>query len=363
MASDYYQVLGVKRGASEKEIRQAYRRLARKFHPDVNPNNPAAEARFKEVNQANDVLSDPEKRKKYDRHGDQWQHADQIEEMQRQQGARGGFGGRGRPGGGGFEFSSEDLAGFGFGGGQRGGGGGMFDQLFRRGGSSRKRGADVEQPVTVTLEEAYAGTKRTVEVRDREERCGVCGGNGNVAGAVCHACHGSGNAAKARRLEVQIPAGVESGMRVRVAGKGGAGVGGGPAGDLLLVVRVRPHPTFERRGDDLHVLIEVPATDAVLGGEARVPTLKGKTLALTVPVGTQSGRVFRLAGQGMSRQGGGFGDLLAKVQITVPAEPTAEEREWYTRLREAAAARDARADAAAAGDRPAGADARAQATP
>jgi len=336
MAQDYYAVLGVERGASEKEIRQAYRRLARKFHPDVNPNNPEAEARFKAVNHAHEVLSDPEKRRKYDRYGDQWQHADEIEAMRARQGRRGGGGPGGGPGG--VHFSVEDLGdlgdlgGMGFGG-ARGGMGGMFDQLFRRAQNGRRRGADVEQPVTVTLEEAYRGAERTVEVRERAQPCGVCGGAGQVAGAVCHACRGAGQAGPVQRIAVQIPAGVESGTRVRVAGKGAPGAGGGPAGDLFLVVEVRPHPVFERHGADLRVAVDVPVVDAVLGGEARVPTLKGRALALTIPPGTQGGRVFRLAGQGMPRPGGGFGDLLATVRITVPAAPTAEQRELFERLR------------------------------
>ncbi len=343
MARDFYETLGVKRDASEKEIRQAYRRLARQFHPDVNPNDPDAEARFKEINAAHEVLGDPEKRQAYDKYGDQWMHADQIEEMRRQQGAAGGFRSGGfRTSGFGdrahsqtFEFGDiEDL----FGGGGAGpqGGGGMFDSLFRRGGSrgpSRRRGRDAEHSVRVSLAEAYRGATRTLEVRGAEEQCRICGGAGQLAGATCHVCRGTGSAAPLRRIEVTIPAGVTDGQRIRLAGRGEPGANGGAAGDLFLRVQVDPHPTFERRGDDLHVDVDVPVEDAALGGEVRVPTLKGSHLALRVPAGTQGGRVFRLAGQGMPRAGGGYGDLLARVRLVLPDPMTDAHRDLFEQLR------------------------------
>lgn len=337
MAKDLYQTLGVKRDASQKEIREAYRRLARQYHPDVNPGNTEAERRFKEINASHEVLSEPEKRQKYDRYGDQWEHAEEIERMRREGGGfgqrggpGGGFGGPSGPssGGGGAHFEFGDL------GGGRGGVGGIFDNLFGRA-AGRRRGTDVEHTVQVSLDEAYHGAKRTVEVRGGEETCRICGGAGTLAGATCHACRGSGNAAPLRRIEVAIPQGVASGTRIRVAGKGGPGGAGAPPGDLFLRVNVRPHPRFERDGDDLRVTVDVPVVDAVLGGEARVPTLKGKALALTVPAGTQGGRVFRLAGQGMPRrQGSGFGDLHAQVRIVVPDPPTEEQRALFERLRD-----------------------------
>jgi DnaJ-class molecular chaperone len=328
MARDFYEVLGIKRDASNKEVRAAFRRLARRYHPDVNPGNTEAETRFKEINQAYEVLSDAERRKAYDRYGDQWQHADQIEAMRRQQAASGGapfgfgFGNGGPQGMGGaqtFEFDLSDLADLGRAGMGGNRGGGMFESLFRRAGGGRLHGEDVEHVTRVTLEEAYRGASRTVEVHEGSETCRICGGEGRIAGALCHACRGTGNATPLRRIEVTVPAGIQDGQRIRVAGRGGPGAGGGPNGDLYLVVHITPHTRFERRGDDLHVDVDVPVADAALGGEVHVPTLKGRALALRIPAGTQGGKVFRLAGQGMPReQGGGFGDLHARVRLALP---------------------------------------------
>ena len=330
MAEDLYSLLGVKRDASEKEIRSAYRRLARQLHPDVNPGNDAAEARFKSINAAYEVLSDAEKRKKYDRYGDQWQHGDEIEAMRRQR--AGAAHGQGGPGDG-TTFTFEGDLGDLFGG--RGGGaagGGMFDSLFRRA-PSRQRGQDLEHAVRVSLDEAYAGTTRTIELRATAEACATCGGTGQLAGATCHVCRGTGSTGASRRVEVRVPAGVADGARIRVAGKGGPGANGGAPGDLFLRVQVSTHPVFERRGDDLHVTVDVPVADAALGGEVKVPTLKGRSLALRVPAGTQGGRVLRLAGQGMPRAGGGFGDLFATVRLTLPAPMTDEQRALFEQLR------------------------------
>jgi DnaJ-class molecular chaperone len=345
VADDYYNTLGVKRDASDKDIRQAFRRLARRYHPDVNPNNPEAERRFKQLNAAFEVLSNPDSRRKYDRYGDQWQHADQLEELRRQQAAGGGPGG---PGGGqsfSFDFSDlSDLMGR-AGNGAQGRGGSIFDSLFGRG-SGRRRGQDVEHHTRVSLEEAYRGATRTIELREGEETCRICGGSGQIATAICHACRGTGSAAPLRRIEVTIPAGVASGTRVRVAGKGAPGHAGGQPGDLYLVVEVLPHPRFERDGDDLRVDVDVPVADAALGGEARVPTLKGRPLALTIPPATQGGRVFRLAGQGMPRARGGFGDLHARVRLVLPDPLTEEQRALFARLRDS----EARPDQARAGE-------------
>ncbi len=316
MARDLYDTLGVKRSASEKEIRTAYRRLARQYHPDVNPGNAEAEERFKQINAAYEVLSDKESRKRYDRYGDQWQHADELEQRRRQ----------GAPFGGGEGFDFGDLGGR---------GGGIFDSLFRRA-AGRQRGQDVEHAVRVTLEDAYQGTTRTVEMREGAETCRICGGAGEFAGAACHACRGSGSAAPVRRIEVTIPAGVADGTRIRVAGRGGAGSNGGAPGDLFLRVELRPHPTFERRGDDLYTDVAVAVADAALGSEVRVPSLKGKTLALRIPEGTHSGKVFRLAGQGMPRRGGGYGDLHVRIQLVLPDPMTEQQRALFERLRASA---------------------------
>ncbi len=317
----FYDVLGVPKGASTKEIKQSYRRLARMHHPDVNPGDKAAEARFKEVNAAYEVLSDADKRRKYDRYGDQWQHADQIEEMQRHAGNQPfGFSG---PGGVRFQFGDiNDLGDL----------GSIFGSVFGGGARRRapRRAANIEQPLEVTLDEAFHGTTRTLEL-STEERCPTCSGTGEIAGATCHVCRGSGAVVKPRRLEVKVPAGVDTGSRVRVAGEGGGA--GGAKGDLLLVIAVHRDPHFERKGANLHVDVDVPLTDAVLGGEAEVPTITGK-VALKVPPLTQNGKTFRLAGLGMPRlRGQGRGDLYARVQVKLPEKISNEERKLYEELR------------------------------
>ena len=321
MENNLYSVLGVRRDASDKDIRSAYRKLARQFHPDVNPGNAEAENRFKEINAAYDVLSDSDSRRKYNRYGDQWQHADQFE----QAGGRGARRGAGEAQFGGSPLGSggDPSAAF---------GGGIFDSLFRRA-SGQQKGADAEHAVRVTLEEAYRGSSRTIEVREGSETCQICSGVGELAGATCHACRGSGNAAPVRRIEVAIPAGVQDGTRIRVAGRGGSGSNGGPSGDLYLRVTLRPHASFERRVDDLHCDIDVPVDEAALGGEVRVPSLKGKTLALRIPAGTQSGKSFRLAGQGMPRKGGGFGDLHVRVLLMLPDPMSDEQHALFEQLR------------------------------
>lgn len=310
---DYYEVLGVSRTASDKEIRSAYRRLARKYHPDLNPNDRTAEARFKEIGEAYAVLSDPEKRKLYDRFGHNWQQAQRVGATA--DAGPGGF--RAGPGGfPGFEgFRVETGPGFGFG---DEGLGGLFEQLFGTGrgrgrvrtggfGFGPRRGEDLEQPVEVTLEEAFHGTTRTLQVQSPD---------GSV-----------------RTIEVKIPAGVTDGSRVRVAGQGGPGIGGGPSGDLYLIVSVRPHPVFKREGDDLRVQVPTPLHVAVLGGEVQVPTLKGTRLALRVPPETQNGQVFRLSGQGMPKLGGaGRGDLYAEIKVVLPTGLSERERQLFREL-------------------------------
>ena len=321
MAKNLYDVLGVSRGASQKDIRAAYRKLARKHHPDVNPNDRTAEARFKEINQAHEVLSDPDKRKKYDKYGDRWEHADQIEEAQRRQSA--GSWARHGPANGSYSFeTSGDF-------------GSIFDNIFRRergAGRASRRGQDVETPVEVTLEEAFRGTTRTVSLQSAEA-CPTCGGTGDVAGAICHTCEGAGQVLKPRRLEVKVPAGVRTGSRVRVAAEGRPGFGGGVSGDLYLVVSVLPHSRFERKGDDLYSDVDVPLVDAVLGGEVEVQTMDGR-IALRIPELTQNGRQIRVAGKGMPALGGGTkGDLFVRVRVHLPEHLTAEERRLFEELR------------------------------
>ena len=328
MAKNFYEVLGVSRGAPEKEIRSAYRKLARKLHPDVNPNDHGAEARFKEINVAYEVLSDPDKRRKYDKYGDRWEMADQIEEAQKRQSA----GSWARTGPGNGTFSSESMG--------SGDLGSIFDNLFRRerggprGQAAPRRGQDIETPIEVSLEEAFHGTARTLSLQS-QEICPTCGGSGEVAGAVCHTCEGMGQVLRPRRLEVRVPPGVKTGSRVRVAKEGRPGSAGGPSGDLYLVVTVLSNNRFERKGDDLLTDINVPYTDAVLGGEVEVPTMTGR-VALRVPELTQNGRQIRLKGKGMPVLGStsAKGDLIARVRITLPEHLSEEERKHFEALRD-----------------------------
>ena len=318
---DYYSILGVKRDASEKEIKQAYRRLARKHHPDINPGDKSAEEKFKQINEAYEVLSDKEKRQKYDRFGDQWQYTDQFAQAQQQTPFRDFGQARGGPG---FHFEESDI-------------GSIFDDLFgggfRRHRVRPRRGQDIKYPVETTLEEAYHGAKRTIALQT-EEPCPTCRGTGQIRNVPCSTCHGSGAVSHVKRLEVNIPAGVKNGSRVRLAGKGQPGYAGGPNGDLYLVVSVKPHKLFERKGDDLYVEVEVPLTVAVLGGAVQVPTPKGK-LELKIPPETQNGKSFRLARQGMPHLGNSSrGDLLARVKVVLPTKLSPEEEKLFKKLKE-----------------------------
>ncbi|MFC1932566.1 DnaJ C-terminal domain-containing protein [Chloroflexota bacterium] len=319
---DYYNILGVKRDASEQEIKKAYRRLARKHHPDVNLGDKSAEARFKEINEAYEVLSDKEKRQKYDQFGDQWQYADQFAKAGGQRYTSRDF----SPGGGAqrFHFEEGDLD-------------SLFGDLFqgfRAGTSSRrarpKRSLDIDHPVEVTLEEAYHGTNRILSL-EAEQPCSSCGGTGQIQNVPCSACRGSGVVARLKRLEVKVPPGVKNGSRVRIAGKGRQGYDGAN-GNLYLIISVKPHKLFERKGDDLYVEVAVPLTVAVLGGEVQVPTPKGK-LELKIPPETQSGRTFRLTKQGMPHLGNSSrGDLLARVSVILPTKLSAEEKKLFEQL-------------------------------
>lgn len=290
---DYYQILGVQKSANEKDIKQAYRRLARKYHPDVNPNNKGAQEKFKEINEAYEVLSDTDKRKKYDTLGANWQQYEQYQ--------RGG-------GQGPFQYGQyrtatpEDYENI-FG----DGGVSDFFRTFFGGefGGARsqpraRRGQDIEQQVDISLQEAYHGTTRMVQ-KD------------------------------GRTLEIKIPPGVKSGSKVRYAGEGAPGSAG--AGDLYLRVQIADDPAIERRGDDLYVDIPVGLYTAVLGGEAHVATLKGK-VALKIPPETQSGKTFRLAGQGMPKleNAKSFGDFYARVRIILPEHLSDPERELFQKL-------------------------------
>jgi len=318
---DYYQILGVSRNASEKEIKQAYRRLARKHHPDLNPGDKSAEAKFKEINAAYEVLSNPEKRKKHDQFGEQWEHAEQFAKSRGQERVRSDFDR------GGTTFEYGDLSGF----------GGIFSSLFGDsdiGSRMRgpRRGQDIESTIEVSLEEAYHGSTRVVQLQTVEP-CTACGGTGRVGNRVCTICNGAGGKVNPRRLEVKIPAGVRDGSRIRIAGEGVPGRAGGKKGDLYLVAKVLPHKLFERKGDDLYTEVLVPLATAMLGGEVSLPTLNGN-LSLKIPPETQNGRVFRMAGKGMSQLGNSkYGNMFAKAKVVLPTNLTGEEKKLFERLR------------------------------
>lgn len=314
---DYYKTLGVPKDAGEKEIKSAYRKLARKLHPDVNPNDKAAEQKFKEVNEAYEVLSDPEKRKKYDSLGANWK---EYENYQRAGGAGQPFtwgdAAGGRSGGATYrtvdpeeyEQIFGDLGGASdffrtFFGGAGGFSGGGFS-AGRTASGLNMRGRDLEQPVQISLDEAYHGAKRIL--------------------------HKDG-----KKIEVDIKPGVRTGSRVRLAKQGGAGVGSGPAGDLFLSIDVVPDVRFERNGDDLTIDVPVDLYTAILGGEVSVPTPKGTSLLLKIPPETQNGRTFRLANKGMPKlnESNSFGNLYAHVRIVLPEKLGKREIELFEELK------------------------------
>ncbi len=322
---DYYNILGVGRSATEKELKQAYRRLARKFHPDVNPGDKSAEAKFKEINEAYEVLSDPDKRQKYDQFGAQWQHADQFAKAG--QGAQWDFSKGGT-------YTTYDF-------GDEGGVGDIFENLFKGFGTGTFTGRrpskpkSVEHTIEVTMEEAYQGTTRMFQLQG-EDVCAACNGTGRSAkirGKACSACGGSGSLPKMKRLEVKIPPGVTDGSKIRLAGQGGGGINGAK-GDLELIVKMIPHKTFKRQGDDIYTEVPVPLFTTILGGEAELSTLKGK-LALKIPPETPNGNVFRLAGKGMPHLGNlsQHGDLFAKVKVVLPTKLTQKEKQLFEQLK------------------------------
>ena len=342
----YYEVLGVSKSASAEEIKKAFRRKAKELHPDRNKDNPEAEALFKEANEAYDILRDADKKAAYDRFG----HA----------AFENGTGGP-RPGGG---FGSGDFS---------SAFSDVFDDLFgdfmggRQGGGRRAaRGSDLRYNLRVTLEEAYSGLQKTINVPTAvacsscegtgaeggvepttcptcsgmgkvraqqgfftvERSCPTCAGLGQIIKNPCKSCHGSGRVEKERALSVNIPAGVETGTRIRLAGEGEAGMRGGPPGDLYIFVEVTPHKLFERDGTNLYCRVPVSMAKAALGGSIEVPTIDGGRGRVQIPAGSQSGRQMRLRGKGMpALRGGGVGDMFIELAVETPVNLTARQKE------------------------------------
>lgn len=332
---DYYKILGVDRNASDEEIKRAYRRLARRYHPDLNPGNKEAEERFKEINEAYSVLGDPEKRRQYDR-GETFTFE-------------------------GFDFSRPDFADifdFGF--------GDIFSDFFGRRRPSPTKGGDILTKTEITLEEAYTGVTKSVTVTRHincsrcggrgaestktcqtcrgsgtlsssrgfftfKQTCPVCKGRGESISKICSECHGTGKITSTETINVKIPAGVEDGQRVKVRGMGEAGEFGGPSGDLYIEVTVKPHPLFRREGKDLYVEVPVTIAEVVFGGRIEVPTPEGVAL-MTLPGGTQSGQKFKLKGKGMPAPDGGHGDLYAIIKVVLPDRFTPEAEALIRKL-------------------------------
>jgi molecular chaperone DnaJ len=346
---DFYEVLGVDRGASADEIKKAYRRKAKELHPDRNSDNPNAESQFKEVNEAYDALKDPEKKAAYDRFG----HA----------AFDGGMGGGPRPGGG-YGGQGDFASAF----------SDVFDDLFGdfmggRAGAGRQRasrGSDLRYNLRVSLEEAFAGLQKTIDVPTSvscstcsgtgaeggaepqmcptcsgmgkvraqqgfftvERTCPTCSGMGQIIQNPCRACGGAGRVEKQRALSVNIPAGVETGTRIRLAGEGEAGLRGGPSGDLYIFIEVAEHPLFQRDGENLYCRVPVSMADAALGGDIEVPTIDGGRSRVKVPAGSQSGRQMRLRGKGMPQlRGGGVGDMFIELAVETPVNLTSKQKE------------------------------------
>ena len=370
LEKDYYKVLGVSKNASQEEIKKAYRRLARKYHPDANKGDSDAEDRFKEVSEAYDVLSDEKRRKEYDA----------VRAMP------GGF--RGQQGGG-FGFDLGDL--FGQTGGTGAGDrlGDLFGGLFGRAGGTRttgarraRRGADVETDVTLSFGDAMNGTTVPIKLTSEaacpscrgtgaragtvprvcpscegtgqetrnlgsfgfQEPCRQCRGRGLVVDDPCPTCNGSGRATGTRTIQARIPAGVADGQKIRLKGKGAPGENGGPAGDLYVNIKVRPHPVFGRDHDNLTITVPVTFPEAALGAEIRVPTFQGQPVTLRLPEGTPNGRTFRVRGRGATRRDGTKGDLLVTVDVQVPQKVDDQTREALERLRASGAGEDLRSE-------------------
>ncbi len=343
---DYYAVLGVAKNAAEKDIKSAYRKLARKWHPDANPDNAKeAEERFKAISEAYEVLGDSEKRRKYDALGSDWERSAQQAEAQRRQ--------RSSPGASSNPYGGMNGQGFADAAGGPSGFSDFFDAFFsgvgRRQGapgaapqSAPSRGSDLETTIDLTLREAYVGGPKSVSLQI-DDACPRCHGSGVLGNRICPQCHGTGRSLQSKKFDVTIPRGIRDGQRIRLAGQGGAGSGGGPNGDLFLIATIKTDPTYERRGDDLYVDLEVRLYDLILGSEIRVPTLSGD-VTMTIRPGTQNNKRLRLTGKGMPKiKGGGFGDEFVRIVAVLPTELDDRDRALFEQL--AGVRTEARAEA------------------
>jgi DnaJ-class molecular chaperone len=325
---DYYAVLGVPKDAAAKDIKSAYRKLARKWHPDANPTDTKkAEEKFKEISEAYEVLGDAEKRQKYDALGSDWSRAAQQAEAQNR-----------------YRTTQEPSAPYGNASFSNDGGPSGFSDFFdlffsgigrrpQTGGASTfaQRGSDLETSLDLTLGEAYAGGPKSVTLQI-EENCPRCGGSGILNQQICPQCHGTGRVLQTKRFDITIPKGVRDAQRIRLAGQGGRGTGGGANGDLYLVAHIAPDATYERKGDDLYVDLPIPFYDLVLGAQVSVPTMTGP-VTMTVPPETQSNKMLRLTGKGMPKvRGGSHGDQYVRLIGTLPTHLSEQERKLYREL-------------------------------
>ena len=317
---DFYQILGIPRTASADDIKKAYRRLARQLHPDLHSGTKKAEMekKFKELNEANEVLSDPDKRKKYDQYGAQWEQAEAFEKARSQAGGQG--------------FSWQQTGGE--------SGGEAFSDIFENLFSGRGRagagrgfaipGEDLETEVELTLREVLTGVTKRINLRE-PITCSTCQGTGALRGRTCPTCHGTGSTTESKTIEVKIPAGVQDGTRVRVAGKGQPGSNGGKQGDLYLHVIIEPDPIFRRQGSDIHVNVPIYPWEAALGAEIMAPTLT-EPVKVKVPAGSKADSKLRLKGKGLPSATGGHGDLFLILHVVMPPSITPEEQVLFEQL-------------------------------
>jgi len=318
---DYYEVLGVKRDASEAQIRQAYRKLARKFHPDVNPGDKVAEDRFKELNEANEVLSDPEKRKRYDQLGPNWKDGADFTPPPGWGRVNVQFDDLGSVfGGGGFSDFFESLFG-----GARGAG-----QAGREGRARSARGQDAEAEMEISLQDAHRGGRHRITLQTTRP-CPTCGGTGTSAGVACSTCGGAGQVLSPKTIDVNIPPAARDGSVIKVKQHGQAGFGGGEAGDLYIRLKIKPDPHFAVSGDDITAEVPISPWEAVLGATIEVPTIDGKA-EVKIPAGAQGGQRLRLKGQGLNKRAGGRGDQYVKLKVVVPTDTTDNEKRLFEEL-------------------------------